>query len=97
RCRHATVSTVDLAADAALVWREELICGRYDEQPGDVRLLTSVRREGRPLYAGDLAVGPSAPAWSGPAVLGGARAYGSVLYVGCPPVSAGGTVMRLAE
>jgi urease accessory protein len=97
RCSHEMVSTVDLAAGAALVWREELVCGRHGEEPGDARLLTSVRLDGRPLYAGDLAVGPSAPSWSGPAVLGGARVYGSVLYVGCPPVSAGGTVMRLAE
>ena len=96
RCRHITVSTVDLAAGAVLVWREELVCGRYGEEPGDARLSTSVRLDGRPLYAGDLAVGPSAPSWSGPAVLGGARVYGSVLYVGCSPVSAGGTMLRLA-
>src|SRR5205807_10459980 len=32
-CHHATVATVELADGAALVWRDELVCGRYGEAP----------------------------------------------------------------
>jgi urease accessory protein len=81
RCRHETVSTVEVAVGGSLVWREELVCGRHGEEPGDVRLHTAVRLDGRPLHVSELAVGPSAPGWDGPAVLGGARVYGSVLRV----------------
>jgi urease accessory protein len=81
RCRHETVSTVEVAVGGSLVWREELVCGRHGEEPGDVRLHTTVRLDGLPLHVSELAVGPSAPGWDGPAVLGGARVYGSVLRV----------------
>lgn len=81
RCHHHASSNVDLAGDARLVWREELVCGRYGEEPGDAVLSTVVRRAGRPLYRNELRVGPRAPGWDGPAVLGGARVAGSVLVV----------------
>lgn len=80
-CRHVSRSTVELAAGARLTWREELVCGRTGEEPGNLRLVTAVRQEGRPLSTQELAVGPSAPGWSGPAVLGGHRAAGTVLFV----------------
>jgi urease accessory protein len=80
-CRHVTTSTVEPAAGAALRWRDELVCGRHGEPSGDVRLGTAVHLDGRPLYQHELAVGPSAPGWSGAAVLGGAGAVGSVLLV----------------
>jgi urease accessory protein len=81
-CAHEAVSTVELADGARLVWREELVCGRYGEEPGDARLRLVVRLDGRPLHRHELAVGPGAPGWAGAAVLGGARAVGSVLVVG---------------
>ena len=81
RCRHESSSTVDLAGDAELVWRDELVCGRHGEEPGDAVLSTVVRRAGRSLYRHELRVGPHAPGWDGPAVLGGARVAGSVLVV----------------
>ena len=96
RCNHRTTSTVDLFAGAALVWRDELVCGRHGEGPGDVRLLTSVHVEKRPLYVHELAVGPSVPGWSGAAVLGGARVHASTVYVGTSPPAGAGTVMELA-
>jgi urease accessory protein len=80
-CHHRTVSTVDLAGTASLVWRDELVCGRHGEAPGDARQRTTVRRDGRTLYAHELTVGPHTPGWAGAAVLGGARAAGSVLVV----------------
>lgn len=80
-CDHLTTTTIELAEGAALLWREELICGRYAERVGDVRIETTLRYGGRTLFRNDLAVGPRAPGWSGAAVLGGARAVGSVLVV----------------
>jgi urease accessory protein len=80
-CHHLMASTVELAAGAVLRWRDELVCGRHGEPSGDVRLGTAVRLDGRALYQHELAVGPSAPGWSGAAVLGGAGAVGSVLLV----------------
>jgi urease accessory protein len=80
-CRHATLATVELAGGASLRWRDELICGRYGEEPGDATIATSVRYAGRPLLRQSLTVGPGAPGWAGPAVLGGAKATGSLLLV----------------
>lgn len=54
RCRHTTVSTVDLDGTAELIWREELVLGRHGEAPGDVTLSTVVRRDGRSLYRSDV-------------------------------------------
>ena len=72
---------LDLASGAALVWREELVCGRHGEPVGDVRISTTVRYAGRTLLRNELAVGPRAPGWSGPAGLGGGRVAGSLLLV----------------
>lgn len=80
-CHHDNLSTVELSAGASLVWRDELVCGRHGEATGQARLSTVVRLAGRPLYHHELAVGPTAPGWSGPAILGGGRAVGSVLLV----------------
>jgi len=99
-CDHLILSTVELAADAQLCWREELVAGRHGEVGGDLTLRTRVRRGGAPLYHQDLAVGPRAAQWAGPAVLGGNRSAGSVLLVdGVPRVPAtvdGGSLMALA-
>jgi urease accessory protein len=83
-CRHISRAEIDLAPDARLLWRDELICGRHGEPPGDLRQELRVRHAGRPLLAHDLAVGPAAGGWAGPAVLGGARAAGSQLTVNLP-------------
>lgn len=83
-CRHVNRAEIHVAAGGRLVWRDELICGRHGEDPGDLRSELDVRYAGRPLLAHDLAIGPRAPGWAGPAVLGGARAVGSLLVVGGP-------------
>ncbi|MFY1693473.1 urease accessory protein UreD [Plantactinospora sp. WMMB782] len=89
-CDHRTSCVVELAEGAALCWREEVVCGRHAEPVGDVRLEITARYAGRTLLRTDLAVGPGAAGWSGPAVLGNARAAGSLLLVepawtGSPP------------
>ncbi|ASW54850.1 urease accessory protein UreD [Plantactinospora sp. KBS50] len=81
RCRHRTDATVELAESATLLWRDELVCGRHAEPAGEVEVSTRVRYADRPLLHQTLAVG-GAPGWDGPAVLGGAKATGSLLRVG---------------
>jgi len=85
-CHHTVESIVELEAGARVIWREELVGGRHDEECGDLRLFTSATLAGSPLLRQELTVGPSAPGWAGPAVLGGARTAGSVLVVvpDCP-------------
>ncbi|WP_428965156.1 urease accessory protein UreD [Micromonospora fluostatini] len=100
-CAHLAESRVEVAEGATLTWRDELICGRHAEDPGDAVLHTVVDLAGRPLLRQTLAVGPQAPGWSGPAVLGGAPATGSLLVLhperpAEPPwVHPGGTAARL--
>ena len=80
-CLHWTESTVDIDSDARLLWREELICGRYGEAPGDARLSMAVTRGTRPLLVQNLAIGPGSVGWDGAAVLDRAGAVGSLLVV----------------
>ncbi|MBC8992130.1 urease accessory protein UreD [Micromonospora chalcea] len=98
-CAHLAESWVEVAAGARLTWRDEVICGRYGEAPGSAVVHTRVDYDGRPLLRQSLAVGPGAPGWAGPAVLGGAPATGSLLVVdpSLPHESATveGTVARL--
>lgn len=90
-CHHRAVTMVDLEAGAELLWRDELICGRHDEHPGAMTVTTAVRYAGRPLLHQTVAVGHGADGWAGPAVLGGAKATGSLLHVrpDAPPVTPG--------
>jgi urease accessory protein len=90
-CLHRTVTTVEVAAGGEVLWRDDLVCGRHGEESGDVRTDITVRYAGTTLYRHELSVGPSAPAWSGAAVLGtsggtgvsgGGRAVGSVVFAG---------------
>lgn len=80
-CRHLSLSMVDVAETGALLWREELVCGRHGETAGDVEVDMSVRYADRTLLRTALVVGPRAPGWSGPAVLGGGRVAASVVLV----------------
>ncbi|MFF1925374.1 urease accessory protein UreD [Streptomyces sp. NPDC058221] len=75
-------TTVELAPTARLVLREEQILGRHGETTGTLRSRLTVRRAGRPLLDQQVAYGPGAPGgWDGPAVLGGHRAVGQLLFV----------------
>ncbi|MEU5919830.1 urease accessory protein UreD [Streptomyces sp. NPDC047141] len=75
-------TTVDLAATARLVLREELVLGRHGEPCGTLTSRLTVHRAGRPLLDQELAFGPGAPdGWDGGAVLGGHGATGQLLVV----------------
>ncbi|MGW0216385.1 urease accessory protein UreD [Micromonospora chokoriensis] len=98
-CAHLAESRVELAAGSSLRWRDELVCGRHGESPGGAVVHTQVDYADRPLLRQSLAVGPHAPGWAGPAVLGGAPATGSLLVVDesrpVEPAAVDGTVARL--
>ncbi|MBU2666694.1 urease accessory protein UreD [Actinoplanes bogorensis] len=79
-CDHHTITRVDVAEGGTLLWRDDLVCGRHHEDSGNVRLDTTIRYAGTTLYRHDLAVGPAAPGWSGPAILGGGRAIGTIVF-----------------
>jgi urease accessory protein len=79
--RHRTVARVELAADARLVWRDELVLGRDGEEPGSVSARLRVVRDGRVLLDHEIAMGPRHPGSLGPAGSAGHRALGTVLIV----------------
>lgn len=79
--RHRTFARVELAADARLVWRDELVLGRDDEEPGSVATRLRVIRDGRVLLDHEIAVGPRHPGSLGPSGSGGHRALGTMLIV----------------
>lgn len=81
---HTTTATVRAARDARLRWREEIVCGRANEQSGTGYTRLRATYDGQPLLAHDLALGPGAPGWDSPAVLGTGRAVGTVLLAGEP-------------
>lgn len=80
-CDHHAVTRVTLEPGARLLVREELVLGRHGEQPGFIRQRLRVCIGDRPLHDQELAVGPGAAGWDGPAVTGGRRALGSLLVV----------------
>lgn len=83
-CDHRATATVDLEVGSSLVWREELVLGRHDEDPGSVLQRLRVERGGAPLLANDLAVGPLWPGSAGPGVMDGRRVVGTLVVVGWP-------------
>jgi urease accessory protein len=71
-----------VAPGARLRWAEEIVLGRYGEGPGRLDMRLDVDVDRRPLLCHGLEVGPGAPGWDGPAVLGAGRAVGLVLTAG---------------
>jgi urease accessory protein len=95
------VTDISMAPDARLLWREEIVLGRYGELGGTattridvLRGEHSLLRTGSQLVGGDVVT-------HGPAVLGPGRAVGSWLQIGygelpCSPTRDSAT-MTLAE
>lgn len=78
---HVT-TRADLAPGARLVLREEQVLGRAGEEPGRLTSRLVVRVGGRAVLDQELACGPGADGgWDGPAVLGGHRAVGQLIFV----------------
>ncbi|MYS73344.1 urease accessory protein UreD, partial [Streptomyces sp. SID5926] len=78
-----TVTTsVDLAAGARLLLREEQVLGRAGEEPGRLTSRLTLRIDGRCVLDQELLCGPGAPGgWDGPAGLAGHRAVGQLAVV----------------
>jgi urease accessory protein len=96
-CDHHAEIAIDLAADAALLWRDEVVLGRHGEATGSLRQRLTIDRAGAPLLRTELAVGPRWPASLGPAGTAGARAVGTIVAVGIDlvPVAADGVRMAV--
>ncbi|MFB4315463.1 urease accessory protein UreD [Actinomadura sp. 21ATH] len=80
-CRHRSSARITLAEGAALRWYEELVLGRHGEPPGRHASRFDVTFGGVPLLRHELCLDDPA-VYGSPAVLGGARAAGSVLLAG---------------
>jgi urease accessory protein len=77
-CDHRSATEIALAEGATLRLREELVLGRHGERPGRLHSRLDVTAGRTPLLRHELRVGDR---HDGPAVLGDARAAGSVLLV----------------
>ncbi|WP_327318392.1 urease accessory protein UreD [Streptomyces sp. NBC_01235] len=73
--------TVELAATARFVLREEQLLGRAGEEPGRLVSRILVHRAGRPLLDQHTVYGVPGSGWDGPAVLNTHRAVGQILVV----------------
>ncbi|GAA2699085.1 urease accessory protein UreD [Actinoplanes palleronii] len=81
-CDHIAITRVAVEAGGSLLWRDDLVCGRHGEGSGDFVADTLISYAGKALYRHELAVGPRASGWDGPAVLGEGRATGTVVAAG---------------
>jgi urease accessory protein len=98
-CDHRASASVVLDQGAELVWREEIVLGRHGERPGRYVSRFDVTSCGLPLLRHELRVDEDAPS---AAVLGSARAVGTVLLAGKdltaePYATAGLSVLPLAR
>lgn len=80
-CTHVVSARITLAPTAVLVWRDEVILGRHHEVGGHVVARLSVDHGGVPLLRQELDLDPTSYGCRGPAVIGSARAVGSLLMV----------------
>lgn len=95
---HLQGASLRLAATARLDWTDIVVLGRHGEGPGRAGLRLDCVVAGddgceRALLRHHLSVGPDAPGWSGPGVLGANRAVGLRLLAGpdltAPPAVSG--------
>lgn len=70
---HAAYARIEVAEDAELVWCEDVVLGREDEEPGSVRSRLRITRAGRVVFDHEFAVGPRYPGSLGPAGSAGYR------------------------
>ena len=81
-CDHHADAVVELAGDASLVWREEVVLGRVGEAPGALRASVRIVRDRLPVLVHGLDT--TRPGWDGPAVTAGHRVVGLAAAVGAP-------------
>ncbi|MFC7531281.1 urease accessory protein UreD [Actinoplanes sp. GCM10030250] len=81
-CDHIAVTRVTVEPGGSLLWRDDLVCGRHGEGPGNFQAKTMISYAGSALYHHELTVGPRADGWDGAAVLGSGRAIGTLVAAG---------------
>jgi urease accessory protein len=80
--RYESVIDVDLGADAAALVHETFVRGRSHEPGGAARALLRCDLQGRPLLRDAVSLDAPGAASDSPAVVAGARAYGSAVLLG---------------
>lgn len=80
-CDHRMDATLDVAGTGRVVWWEELVLGRHRQPSGTLTSRLHVDVDGAPLLRHEVGLGPGYPHAAGPAIVGAARAVGSVLLV----------------
>ena len=76
---HHARTEVSLAGDARFRVTEQVVLGRYGEEPGTWTGTTRVERDGRPILHTTVELGPGSPMWRRPTT---ARAYATDLVLG---------------
>jgi urease accessory protein len=88
-CRHVLETRLEVATGGSVWWEERLVLGRANESPDEVVSRIDVERAGRPLLRHALHLG-AATSSSTSAVIGSAKAVGSVVSIG--PAAAPSTI-----
>ena len=70
---HAVHASLEIAEDAELSWREDVVLGRENEETGSVRSRVRIHRAGRVVFDHEFAVGPRYPGSLGPSGTAGYR------------------------
>jgi urease accessory protein len=96
-CHFSQQVRVRLDEGATLLWSEELVLGRHGEPPGQLDMALDVEYAGVPLLRHRLMLGPGAPGWDGPAVMGNKRATGLALIAGSGAHRGGAAAMGHAS
>jgi len=78
---HVAQATIQMSASACLLWRDEVVLGRFAEPPGTWISEIRVERMGRAVVTSRLGLGPEAPGWSSAAILHGSPAVVSLVAV----------------
>jgi len=78
---HRSRLHVVLAPSARLFVRDEIVLGRTGERPGTWWSDRTISIGSRPLFVSEIGLGPDAPLWKMPNVLGGAQTQSSLLLV----------------
>jgi urease accessory protein len=90
-CHHRMVGRAEVATGGWLRWREEIVLGRFGEAAGqvetDLRIDVGAQTGSLPLLRQQLTLGPDVPGLTGAALIGSARAVGSLLVAAPPAVS----------
>jgi len=93
--RHRMVANVELAEQAQLIWREEIVLGRHKEAPGELSSRLKITEPAGPILRQEIVIGASH--FDSPVVLGEAGATGTVTIVGRAASASGFAGFPLTE